>query len=275
MPENLSRFFNTEAGFTLIQSLITLPARATYGDIFIASLLNTVVCAAAALPVSLLIAGAVCALQLSTDRLAAGLARAYVNIFRNVPLLLWLLIFYRLLSVVLPEPAQSLSPGFDIYLNRRGLYLPWFGNNPVLGNFNIEGGICLLPEYLALTTALAAYTGAFMAENLRGAVLSVPIGLREAAAASGLSKRAIRRYITGPAALRIAKPALIGQSMNLVKNSSLAAAVGYPDVMQVMAGTALSRTGQAGIIMGLVAVTYLLLNLPAALIGYGKREEYA
>ena len=255
-------FLHDRAGFAVIQSLLPLSVGADYGRMFCVGVLNTLACVLPAVPIALLSAQGVCALRLSSVPALRGMGGLYVHAFRNVPLLLWLLVLYKVPLSLLPDPAHTLQWfGGAVQLNRRGLYLPGPDGFPVLGRFDVTGGLHLLPEYLALTLGLTLYTAAFMAENLRGAVAAVPNGLREAGLALGLTPRQVHRRIIRPPALRIALPGLIGQAFNLLKNSSLAAAIGYPDVMQIFAGTALSRTGRAAEIMTMTAAVYLSFSL--------------
>ncbi len=144
---------------------------------------------------------------------------------------------------------------------------------PVLRGFNFAGGARILPEFVALTLALSTYTAAFIAEIVRAGLLSVPKGQMEAGASLGLPRGAILRLIVIPQAMRVILPPLTNQYLNLTKNSSLAVAIGYPDLFSVFAGTTLSQTGQAVEIIALTMAVYLLLSLitSAAMSFYGWR----
>lgn len=144
---------------------------------------------------------------------------------------------------------------------------------PVLRGFNFAGGARILPEFVALTLALSTYTAAFIAEIVRAGILSVPKGQMEAGASLGLPRGAILRLIVIPQAMRVILPPLTNQYLNLTKNSSLAVAIGYPDLFSVFAGTTLSQTGQAVEIIALTMAVYLLLSLitSAAMSFYGWR----
>ena len=267
-------FFADRAGFAVIQSLLPLDSAATYGRMYCVGILNTLACVLPAVPAALLLARGVCALRLSRVPTLRAAGAGYVNAFRNVPLLLWLLLLYKAFVTLLPDVPHTLQAlGGAIMLNRRGLYLPGFEGLPVLGRFDVTGGIHLLPEYAALTLGLTLYTAAFMAENLRGAIQAVPLGLREAGAALGLTSRQVDRRIIRPPAMRIARPALLGQTFNLLKNSSLAAAIGYPDLMQIFAGTVLSRTGRAVEIMACTAAVYLTCSVLSAQISAALQRQ--
>jgi general L-amino acid transport system permease protein len=132
---------------------------------------------------------------------------------------------------------------------------------PHLRGFNFVGGVRVIPEFAALLVALATYTGAFIAEIVRAGILSVPRAQTEAAYALGLRRGTTLRLIVIPQALRLIVPPLTSQYLNLTKNSSLAVAVGYPDLFAVFAGTTLNQTGQAIEILAITMAVYLLLSL--------------
>jgi len=132
---------------------------------------------------------------------------------------------------------------------------------PQLRGFNFVGGLRLLPEFVALLVALSTYTAAFIAEVVRAGILAVPRGQSEAAFALGLRRGLMLRLIVVPQALRVIIPPLTNQYLNLTKNSSLAVAIGYPDLVAVFAGTALNQTGQAIEIIAITMAVYLTLSL--------------
>jgi general L-amino acid transport system permease protein len=132
---------------------------------------------------------------------------------------------------------------------------------PELRGFNFVGGVRLIPEFVALLIALTTYTAAFIAEVVRAGVLAVPRGQTEAASALGLRRGLTLRLIVVPQALRVIVPPLTNQYLNLTKNSSLAVAVGYPDLFAVFAGTALNQTGQAIEIIAITMGVYLVISL--------------
>lgn len=144
---------------------------------------------------------------------------------------------------------------------------------PELRGFNFRGGMTLIPEFVALWLALTIYTAAFIAETVRGGILSVPYGQIEAASALGLPKRRILRLIVIPQAMRAIIPPLTSQYLNLTKNSSLATAIGYPDLVSVFAGTTLNQTGQAIEIISMTMAVYLTLSILTSLFmnWYNKR----
>jgi general L-amino acid transport system permease protein len=144
---------------------------------------------------------------------------------------------------------------------------------PVLRGFNFAGGSRVIPEFVALTLALSTYTAAFIAEIVRAGILSVHKGQMEAGSSLGLSRGTTLRLIVVPQAMRVILPPLTNQYLNLTKNSSLAVAIGYPDLVSVFAGTTLSQTGQAIEILAITMGVYLLLSLltSAIMSAYGWR----
>jgi general L-amino acid transport system permease protein len=144
---------------------------------------------------------------------------------------------------------------------------------PELKGFNFSGGSRIIPEFVALTLALSLYTAAFIAEIVRAGIQSVHKGQMEAGASLGLQRGSILRLIVVPQALRVILPPLTNQYLNLTKNSSLAVAIGYPDLFSVFAGTTLSQTGQAIEIIAITMGVYLLISLvtSALMSFYGWR----
>jgi len=137
---------------------------------------------------------------------------------------------------------------------------------PALKGFNFAGGLRVIPEFVALTLALSTYTAAFIAEIVRAGILSVHKGQMEAGSSLGLQRGSVLRLIVIPQAMRVILPPLTNQYLNLTKNSSLAVAIGYPDLVSVFAGTTLSQTGQAIEIIGITMGVYLLISLVTSAI---------
>ena len=171
--------------------------------------------------------------------------RLQIRTGRNVPLL-WI----SLALLVVPSLVALIATGFPIGFER-----------PELRGFNFVGGIRLLPEFVALVVALTTYTAAFIAEVVRAGLLAVPRGQSEAASALGLRRGLTLRLIIVPQALRVIVPPLTNQYLNLTKNSSLAVAVGYPDLFAVFAGTTLHQTGQAIEVIAITMAVYLAISL--------------
>ena len=151
--------------------------------------------------------------------------------------------------------------------------LPFTFELPQLKGFNFAGGSRVIPEFVALTLALSTYTAAFIAEIVRAGILSVHSGQMEAGSSLGLSRGTTLRLVVVPQAMRVIVPPLTNQYLNLTKNSSLAVAIGYPDLVSVFAGTSLSQTGQAIEIIAMTMGVYLLISLitSAVMSVYGWR----
>jgi len=317
-------FLGTNAGFDIGQALLPFGPSSSYRDAIVVALLNTLLVIVLASVISTAIA-----LLVAFGRLAqAGLVRAvsslYVEVFRNIPLLLQILFWYALALSLLPNLSESLELG-PILVSNRGIFLPridvdrgtlgtlmaalvalgivmiatrrWLIvqpkpavvmpafalaclilvvavlalvgpavdiTRPQVEGFDVTNAYAILPELLALTLGLSIYNSAFLAEIFRAGVLSVPRGQIEAATSVGLSGARAAVLVTLPQALRVALPAAGNQYQTLAKASSLAAAIGYPDIMQVLGGTIASQTGQALEAMALVVVLYGAINLAIA-----------
>jgi len=211
-------------------------------------------------------------------------SNAYIRVSRNVPLLLQLMLWYVLLLAALPEVENSLRVG-NVFLNNRGLFVPgpvvgeagsFFFESPqlVFGGRNLRGGLAFSPEFVALTVGLSLYAASFIAELLRAAIASLPRGQFEAAAALGLTKLQAFRHFVFPQALRVAVPPLVSQYLNLLKNTSLAVAIGYPELVGV-GGTIINQTGQALEVVALWMLVYLFFSLAgsALLNGWNRRRR--
>jgi general L-amino acid transport system permease protein len=209
--------------------------------------------------------------RLSPNWLLAKLAAAYVEVIRNVPLLVQLFFWYTVISDGLPAPAQAFNPCRRVYLPNRGVF-PLPGDVPVLSGFNFPGGATLTPEFAALLIGLVTYTASFIAEIVRAGILSVPRGQAEAAQSLGLTRRRALRFIILPQALRLIIPPMTSQYLNLTKNSSLAVAIGYPDLVSI-ANTTMNQTGQSiegiAIIMGVFLS--ISLSISALMNRYNRR----
>ena len=263
--------------------------------------------------------------RLSRNYLVSRIATAYVEVIRNLPLLLQLLFWYNAVLKALPELRDSLVIPGGAYLNNRGLFLPqmlfheggtaltiafvlaivgaiafryWARKRrertgqqapvflvalglivglpllvvltgsvgisvsyPEAGRFNIRGGVEILPEFVALLFGLVTYTAGFIAEVVRAGILAVSKGQSEASNALGLRTGPTLRLVVIPQAMRVIIPPLTSQYLNLTKNSSLAVAIGYPDLVQVFTGTVLNQTGQAVEVVVITMAVYLTISL--------------
>lgn len=269
-------FLFEPAGFSLGESVLPFEPSDTTLRAFVAGLLNTL---RVALPGAALALGLGILLgfgRLADNPLVRGLAGTAVNAIRNVPLLLHLLAWYFILTDLLPAADAPLQLAPGVFLSKSGLALPWWGDGgfeiPEPAGFGIDGGASLTPEYLALLFGLAIYGAAYIAETLRGAVLALPAGQRTAALALGLTPRQTFLLVLLPQAWRAALPPTTSQLLNLFKNSSLAVAIGYPDLMAV-AGTSLNQSGRAIECLSIVIAVYLLLSLLAAAISHRLEQR--
>lgn len=319
-------FLRGEAGFEIAQAMIPFGPASSYGDAIIVATLNTLLVIVLAGVLSTLIALAIAFGRLSAQPLIRAVSSAYVEVFRNIPLLLQIFFWYFSAIALLPGVGESFQLG-AVLLNNRGLFLPrllmtatglwaatgalaafvllfmaarrWLRSKamggagaqalaavllialclaplglmhaqfeldrPAVEGFNVGGGLALLPELMALTLGLSIYNSTFLAEIFRAGILSVPRGQSEAAATVGLTGVRAALLVILPQALRLALPPAAGQYQTLAKASSLAAAIGYPDIMQIVGGTLLSQTGQALEAMALVVLLYAAINLLIAL----------
>src|SRR5271169_2424564 len=323
-------FWNNTAGFDISQTLIDYSSStSTFGRAFWVGLLNTLLVAGIGCVLATILGFIIGIARLSRNWLVSHLAGGYVELIRNIPLLLQILFWYNAVLKSLPELRGSVALPFGGFLNNRGLFLPrpvfapefgavvialaiglivaiglylwarrrqertgervrvlWmmltaiFGlplvvfivagrplsfGIPDMGRFNIRGGLEILPEFAALLLALTLYTAAFIAEVVRAGVLAVPSGQTEAAQALGLRSGTILRLVVVPQAMRVIIPPLTSQYLNLTKNSSLAVVIGYPDLVQVFAGTVLNITGQAVEVIAITMAVYLTISLVTSL----------
>ena len=332
-------FLSNEAGFGILQSLIPYDETYSYGRTFLVGLLNTLLVAVLGIFFATMLGFFIGIARLSPNWLVARLATAYIEIFRNIPLLLQIMFWYFAVLRPLPLPRQSLSAGDAVFLNNRGLFIPkpvaedgfwlvglafvvavlavigiarwarrrqnatgaqfptasaglallvglpllvyWLSGSPlhwdypVLGGFNFSGGLEVIPELAALTLALSIYTAAFIAEAVRSGIMAVSHGQTEAAYALGLRPRVTLKLIVIPQAMRVIIPQLTSQYLNLTKNSSLATAIGYPDLVNVFAGTTLNQTGQAVEVIAMTMAVYLSISLAISMFmnWYNKRNQ--
>jgi general L-amino acid transport system permease protein len=167
-----------------------------------------------------------------------------------------------------PRPVISVSIAIIIGLGVVGWLLggaPMAWSLPEKGVFQVEGGATFSPEFLSLLVGLVLYTASFIAEIVRSGIASVSLGQHEAAASLGLSKSLAMRLVALPQALRVIIPPLTSQYLNLTKNSSLAVAIGYPDLVSI-ANTTLNQTGRAIEALSIVMLVYLTLSLITAVL---------
>ncbi len=249
-------FLVEPAGFDIGETVLAYDPERPYWQALGAGLLNTLRVALLGCVLATLLGAAVGMGRLARHPLLRAFCGLYVELFRNIPLLLQLLMWYLLLAQAMPAVGEARSLG-PLALDKAGLV--W--------RLGTEGDtlFTLSPEFLALLLGLSLYTAAFVAEVVRAGLQAVPRGQAEAAAALGLSRAQALRRVLLPQALRIIVPPLGNQYLNLTKNSSLAVAIGYPDVVSI-ANTAINQTGRALECIALIMLIYLGLSLATSFV---------
>ncbi len=274
-------FVTEPAGFAIGESLIPFDSADSYGKAYAVGLANTLRVAVVGIVAATLLGTAVGIGKLSRNTLVRALCSAYVEVTRNVPLLLQLFMWYFALTELLPPIEDALQPLPGCFFSKNGLQFPllsWEGGFhldwPEKTEITVNGGGAVTPEYLTVLVGLAVYTSGYIAEVVRAGIQSVPIGQHEACASLGLTRWQALRLVQLPQALRVIIPPLTSQYLNLTKNSSLAVAVGYPDLFSISA-TALNQTGRAIECIAIVMACYLTLSLlTSALMGvYNRRAR--
>jgi general L-amino acid transport system permease protein len=273
-------FLTREAGFEIGETtVLSFDGADSYLKAIAVGFLNTLRVSALAILFSTLLGGSLGLARLSLNWLLAKLAAGYVEVIRNVPLVVQLFFWYSVISEILPAPAEAISPLPGLFLSNRGLAFPILVAGtpialeyPVLSGFNFSGGGLLSPEFTALLLGLTLYTAAFIAEIVRAGILAVERGQFEAAYSLGLSRRQVMRYIVLPQALRVIVPPVTSQYLNCTKNSSLAVAIGYPDLVSI-ANTTINQTGQAIEGIAIIMTVYLTISLviSASMNWYNRR----
>ena len=333
-------FLNTNSGFDVQFSLIQYDGSSSYFRSYLVGLLNTLLVSFFGIIFATILGFIVGISRLSPNWIVNKLSLIYVELFRNLPLLLQIFFWYFVVIRSLPSTEKSTVILDFLIINLQGFYIPKFIFSnfiyifygfflallatfivkyyatkafyesgkiipvfqifllliiifPVIfssigdvslsveypklvknfGIFNYVGGVKLVPEFLALLFSLSLYTSAFIAENVRAGILAISKGQKEASKSLGFNNPQTLKLIVIPQALRVIIPPTTNQYLNLTKNSSLAAAIGYPDLAGVFAGTALSQTGKAIEIIFMVMMTYLTISLiiSAILNWYNKK----
>ncbi|MBK1661822.1 amino acid ABC transporter permease [Paracraurococcus ruber] len=320
-------FLQREAGLPIAESLIEYSPTDTYLRALTVGLLNTLKVAVVGMVLATILGTLIGIARLSKNWLLSKVAAVYVEVIRDLPLLLQLLFWYAILQA-LPGPRQAMQPVAGVFLSNRGLKLPWiewqdahsfaliafllgaagtwlyrrqalakrmrdgqprpvwpvalggmlvlplavwagFGapwtvDWPALRGFNFRGGLNVSPEYFALLLGLVLYTAGFIAEIVRAGIQAVPHGQWEAAQALGLHPGQVLKQIVLPQALRVIIPPMTSQYLNITKNSSLAVAIGYQDIVSI-ANTTLNQTGQAIEGIAIIMLVYLSISLSISL----------
>jgi general L-amino acid transport system permease protein len=254
-------FLGREAGFEISESaFLTYSAASTYLQALVVGLVNTLSVSIIGIAAATVLGTFIGLARLSANFLLNRLSAMYVEFIRNVPLLVQLFFWYALITEWMPGPREALSPLPGVFLSNRGLFFPTFTSVPELQGFNFAGGAHVSPEFTALLAGLAIYTAAFIAEIVRAGILAVDRGQREAAHALGLTRAQAMRKVILPQALRVIVPPMTSQYLNLTKNSSLAVAIGYPDLVSI-ANTTMNQTGQAIEGIAIIMAVYLTISL--------------
>jgi general L-amino acid transport system permease protein len=263
-------FLAQPAGFDIGESLVKYDALDPYWKAFVVGVLNTLRVAVVGIVLATILGTLLGIGRFSSNAIVRGLCYAYVEVFRNIPVLLQLLMWYLLFTDILPPVSEPLALWGSVFVSKSGLSfpVPTFAEGlawsvPVPGTFSMEGGFSLSPEFLSVLLGLVLYTAAFIGEVVRAGIASVPRGQVEAASSLGLTRgQAIRRVIL-PQALRVIIPPMTSQYLNLTKNSSLAVAIGYPDIVSI-ANTSLNQTGRAVECIAIIMAVYLTTSLATA-----------
>lgn len=254
-------FLGREAGFEIGQSFfLQYSAADSYLKALTVGLVNTLAVAVIGIVLATGLGAGIGLARLSPNVLLRGMATAYVEFLRNVPLLVQLFFWYALIAETLPHPREALNPLPGVFLSNRGIFLPTFASTPALQGFNFSGGMAITPEFAALLAGLATYTAAFIAEIVRAGILAIERGQLDAADALGLRSFQKMFLVVLPQALRVIVPPLTSQYLNLTKNSSLAVAIGYPDLVSI-ANTTMNQTGQAIEGVAVIMGVYLSISL--------------
>ena len=254
-------FLGREAGFEIGESaFLRYDASDSYFRALVVGLTNTLAVAVVGIILATILGTFIGLFRLSKNFLLRMLSAAYVEFIRNVPLLVQLFFWYAVITEGMPGPREALSPLPGVFLSNRGLFFPSFSGVPELQGFNFTGGLAVSPEFAALLFGLVTYTAGFIAEIVRAGILAVDRGQGEAAHALGLTRTQTTRLIILPQALRVIIPPMTSQYLNLTKNSSLAVAIGYPDLVSI-ANTTMNQTGQAIEGIAIIMAVYLTISL--------------
>ena len=254
-------FLGREAGFEIGESaFLRYDASDSYLRALVVGLTNTLAVALIGIVLATILGTFIGLFRLSKNFLLRTLSAAYVEFIRNVPLLVQLFFWYAVITEGMPGPREALSPLPGVFLSNRGLFFPSFSGVPELQGFNFTGGLAVSPEFAALLFGLVTYTAGFIAEIVRAGILAVDRGQGEAAHALGLTRTQTTRLIILPQALRVIIPPMTSQYLNLTKNSSLAVAIGYPDLVSI-ANTTMNQTGQAIEGIAIIMAVYLTISL--------------
>ena len=256
-------YLERPAGFEIAPGLLRYSSHDTYARALAVGVVNTLRVSALAMAIAMMLGLAVGVARMSRHRPIAMAAGAAVETLRNTPLLLQLFCWHSLWWL-LPGPLDALRPLPGVFLCNRGLHLPGPRGTPMMTRFGIEGGLWITPEFATLLVGLSVGAAAFIGEIVRGGVLAVDPGQVEAASALGLSRAQTLRRVLLPQAVPMMVPPLTSQFVNVVKNSSLGVAIGYPDLIS-LTSTTLNQTGQAIEAIAVAMACYVGIGLMVSL----------
>lgn len=274
-------FLEMSSRLVISESVLAYDPADSYTHAIVVGIANTLFLSASVIVLSSVLGLLVGLARLSSNPLAAAAGRAWVELARNFPPVVLLIFMYALWWKVFPPVGEAIHPLPGVFLSMRGLELPsitWSADYglaiglPHFTGSNFEGGWELTPELSTILVGLTVYTTGYVAEIVRSGVLSVPKGQWEAARSLGLHRSLILRLVVVPQMLRVIVPPMNSQFINVVKNSTLAIAVGYPDFLAVM-NTTISKSSHAIEGVFIILAVYLAINLMLSLLAnwYNRR----
>ena len=334
-------FLQKPASFAVGQSLIELNYQSSFGRMYFIGLLNTLLASALGILIATFLGVFIGICSVSQNWLLKKSASFYIELLRNIPILLQLIFWYFLFTKLAPSAKESIAIGESIFISKKSVSIAyidltgygwallsifvvsvfasyaykkwatqkWYqtGNYipqvlpilaivivplvlfvlifldserihyPELSRFGFVNGINMIPELTVLAFGLGIYTATYIAEAVRSGIRAVDSGQHEAAYSVALNQNVIFKTIILPQALRVAIPPITSQYLNLIKNSSLGIAIGYPDLVSVFSGTSLNIVGQAIEIMFITMLTYLAMSLLVSLVMnmFNKKFNFA
>jgi general L-amino acid transport system permease protein len=286
------RFLREQAGFDISEgitvghgshglALVPFSAQMTNAQALVTGLYNTLVVGLISLVLSTGLGLLLGVVRMSKSWIGRNWAWALIELVRNTPLLIQILFWYFVVILRLPSIADASLLHGAVIASRQGIFLPWFVSTPghllaldfpVASTFSVSGGIGCSPEMASLIAALSVNTAAFIAEIVRGAVESINKGQWEAAAALGLGEGESLRVVVLPQALRVILPSLGNQYISLIKSTSFAIAIGFPDLFNVY-GTVANQSGRSleGILIVMFAYLLISVSISALMNLYNRR----
>lgn len=252
-------FLDRPAGFNIIMHLIDYSPASSYLRAFFVGILNTILLSSLAIVFSTILGIVISFACIARNWLLVKIGEAYIEIFKNIPLLLQIFFWYFMLLEYLPQPENSYVLFNSILINIRGIFI---------GNYTI------IPELSAMLIALTIYYASFIAESIYAGISAIDKGQLEAATVLGFKHYQILNLIVLPQVLHLIIPHIIVEYNNTVKSSSLGCAIGYPDLVAVFAGTALNQSGQALEAITMTMAFYLFVSTLSSLFIEWYHKKY-